>query len=106
MLKRPPSKTDTLATEPLEQPRRSGCFETAMPVEWHLVEGAQLYEGRLPTLTTRNLKAESLYGVLPIKGDKLMLAVSGFPEPIPFKCVGIAASKDAEPVMRIELEIG
>ena len=76
-------------------------------VQWRLLGGSRLYDGRLPALTTRHLRAESLEGVLPARGDRLMLPVAGFPDPIPFKCTGVSTGVDPHvgPVMCIGLEI-
>lgn len=76
-------------------------------VQWRLVGGAQMYDGRLPNLTTRNLRAESPDGALPKTGDRLLLAVAGFPEPIPFRCAAVSTDTDPQPdpVITIELEI-
>ena len=76
-------------------------------VQWRLVGGAEMYEGRLPNLTTRNLRAESAGGVLPKRGDRLLLSVAGFPEAIPFRCAAISPGLDPQlgPVITIELEI-
>ncbi len=94
-------------------PDHDGVAETAsniseVPVQWHLVGGAQMYEGRLPNLTARNLRAESPGGALPKEGERLMLPVAGFPEPVPFRCVAVLKNSDPQrgPVMTIELEIG
>lgn len=80
---------------------------STVPVQWRLIGATQVYDGRLPNLTTRNLKAESPVGALPKKGDRLLLAVAGFPEPIPFRCAAISTATDPQlgPVMTIELEI-
>ena len=80
---------------------------STVQVQWRLVGGSQMYEGRLPNLTTRNLRAESPVGALPKRGDQLMLCVAGFPEPIPFRCAAISTGTDPQlgPVMTIELEI-
>ena len=68
---------------------------------------ASAYEGRLPTLTTGDLRNATPAGMLPIKGDRLMLPVIGFPSRVPFKCVGLTTSIDSQLglIMRIELEI-
>ena len=78
-----------------------------MKVQWSLTGGALAYDGRLPTLTTGDLRNATPSGALPTRGDRLMLPVLGFPSPIPFKCVGLTTSIDSRfgPVMRIELEI-
>ena len=56
---------------------------------------------------TGDLRSATPTGALPIKGDRLMLPVIGFPSPIPFKCVGVTTRIDSQfgPMMRIELEI-
>ena len=80
---------------------------STVQVQWRLVGGSQMYHGRLPSLTTRNLRAESPVGSLPKRGDRLMLPVSGFPDPIPFRCAAISTATDPQlgPVMTSELEI-
>ena len=78
-----------------------------MRLLWNFIGTASQYAGRVQELRLADFQVEGSVGELPVKGDLLLLPVSGRAEPVRFKCTGrhFDFASDEGPVMHIDLEL-